>query len=182
MDFGHYNAASVEMAVELVNSQPLLGDSDDLADVDQLRDFVARHLPSWTGEVRKADLTGVHRVRGVLRSAFLAQSEREAAELLNGLLADAGALPQLDDHEGWHLHVRAAKPGLANHIASIAAMGMAMVVAEHGVERLGVCGSDTCIDAFVDTTKNRSRRYCSDGCANVSAVRKHRQRAKAKNG
>lgn len=180
MEFGHYNDSSVEMAVELVNSEPLLGEPDDLADVDQLRDFVARHLPSWREPVAEADVADVHRVRGTLRSAFLAENAEQAARLLNGLLIGAAAVPQLDDHDGWHLHVKAAKPGLANHIAAVAALGVAMVVAEHGVARLGLCSSDTCIDAFVDTTKNRSRRYCSEGCANVSAVRKHRQRARSR--
>lgn len=178
MRFGHYSDPSVELAVELVNSEPLLGDPDDLSSVDQLRTFVERHVPSYNGAITARDLAQVHEIRGMLREAFVAETEAEAVELLNGLLARVGARPQLDDHDGrWHLHVVASQPGIAALLAAVAATGVALVVAEHGLERLGVCASQTCIDAFVDTTKNRSRRYCCEGCANVSAVRSHRARA-----
>lgn len=178
MDFGGYTDACVLLAVDLVNSEPLAGDPDDLADVEQLRAFVAEHLPSWDGPVTQTDLTAIREMRGVLRQAFLAQSASDAAALLNGLLDRVGSQFRLDDHDGrWHLHVVAAQPGVAAALIAIAATGMAMVVADHGVSRFGVCASETCIDSFVDHTKNRSRRYCCEGCANVSAVRKHRARS-----
>ncbi|WP_344845490.1 CGNR zinc finger domain-containing protein [Nonomuraea dietziae] len=57
-------------------------------------------------------------------------------------------------------------------------MGLAAVVTELGVDRLGVCQAARCSRVFVDTSSNRSRRYCSERCAsraNVAAYRARRR-------
>jgi predicted RNA-binding Zn ribbon-like protein len=42
--------------------------------------------------------------------------------------------------------------------------------------RIQECASDDCEKIFLDTSRNRSRRYCSTGgCGNRERVRKHRQ-------
>ena len=61
-------------------------------------------------------------------------------------------------------------------MAVVTAMGLTAVVAEYGLNRLGVCSSDTCRDVFVDTSRNRSRRHCSTTCATREHVAAHRQR------
>lgn len=43
-------------------------------------------------------------------------------------------------------------------------------------ERMKVCRSDTCIAAFYDASRNRSGRFCGEGCRNVSKVRRYRAR------
>jgi predicted RNA-binding Zn ribbon-like protein len=53
-------------------------------------------------------------------------------------------------------------------------MGLAVRVTELGVERFGVCQAAPCLGVFIDTSTNRSRRYCSERCvsrANVTAFR-----------
>ena len=53
-------------------------------------------------------------------------------------------------------------------------LGLASVVCELGPTRLGVCSAAPCTNAYVDTSPNQSRRYCSDRCssrANVAAYR-----------
>ena len=58
-------------------------------------------------------------------------------------------------------------------------LGLANLVCDLGPTRLGVCAAAPCRRVFVDTSPNRSRRYCSDPCpsrANVAAYRA-RQRA-----
>ncbi|MFD0622270.1 CGNR zinc finger domain-containing protein [Streptomyces sanglieri] len=42
--------------------------------------------------------------------------------------------------------------------------------------RLGRCARHTCDLAFVDTSRNGRRAYCSVRCANNGAVARHRER------
>ncbi|KAB8184314.1 hypothetical protein FH608_048385 [Nonomuraea phyllanthi] len=102
-----------------------------------------------------------------------AGDEQAAVARLNALLVRYPVRPQLTDHDGrgWHLH-------LAEDDAARSAMGLASVVAELGVDRLGRCLEPRCGQAFLDTSSNRSRRYCSPRCAsraNVAAFRARRR-------
>ncbi|GAA3232667.1 CGNR zinc finger domain-containing protein [Nonomuraea helvata] len=109
-------------------------------------------------------------LRDELAAVFdAAEDEQAAVERLNALLVRYPVRPQLTDHDGrgWHLH-------LAEQDAAGAVMGLAAVVAELGVDRLGRCQEPRCRQAFLDTSSNRSRRYCSPRCAsraNVAAFR-----------
>jgi predicted RNA-binding Zn ribbon-like protein len=53
------------------------------------------------------------------------------------------------------------------------------VVVQHGWQRLGVCSAEGCDDVYVDTSRNASRRYCSNTCASRSTVAAYRARRKA---
>ena len=64
-------------------------------------------------------------------------------------------------------------------MAAAAALGLAALVAEDGLDRLGVCAHDRCWDVFVDTSTNSCRRYCSDTCSNRANVAAYRARRKA---
>jgi predicted RNA-binding Zn ribbon-like protein len=57
-------------------------------------------------------------------------------------------------------------------------MALAVVVAEYGNDRLGICQADRCEDVYVDTSRNRSRRYCDDACASRMNVAAYRTRQK----
>ncbi|WP_406674145.1 CGNR zinc finger domain-containing protein [Nonomuraea sp. N2-4H] len=116
----------------------------------------------------------LRRLRDELAAVFgAAGDERAVAARLNALLERYPVRPQLTDHDGsgWHLH-------LAEDPAATAVMGLAAVVAELGVDRLGRCQDARCGRAFLDTSSNRSRRYCSARCAsraNVAAYRARRR-------
>ncbi|SEH03739.1 Putative stress-induced transcription regulator [Nonomuraea solani] len=119
----------------------------------------------------------LRRLRDELAAVFDTAGDRDAAtvvaERLNALLVRYPVRPQLSDHDGtgWHLH-------LAEDSAASAVMGLAAVVAEFGADRLGRCREPHCGRAFIDTSSNRSRRYCSSRCAsraNVAAFRARRR-------
>lgn len=113
-------------------------------------------------------------LRDELVRIFAAAGDEDAvAFLINALLARYPVRPQLSAHDGqrWHLH-------LADDSAACAVMGLAAVVAELGADRLGRCLDARCSRAFLDTSSNRSRRYCSARCAsraNVAAFRARRR-------
>jgi predicted RNA-binding Zn ribbon-like protein len=83
--------------------------------------------------------------------------------------------PQLSGHDGqpWHVHFTESGT-VADKYAAGAAMGLAVRLTELGLERFGVCQAAPCQGVFIDTSTNRSRRYCSERClsrANVTAFR-----------
>lgn len=55
-------------------------------------------------------------------------------------------------------------------------MGLAFHLTEYGVDRLGLCEAAPCRNAYLDTSTNRSRRYCSDRCATRANVAAYRAR------
>jgi predicted RNA-binding Zn ribbon-like protein len=182
MDFDHYTDPGVGVAVNLTNSLGSTSGYENLrtpADVRELLD--AQGLEGY-GEVNEADLEPLRALRRELRAIFEAPAEGEAAALINGLLARSGAAPQMTDHDGkWHLHFAADDAPLVDRVAAVAAMGLATVIVRWGWERLGVCNADDCADVYVDTSRNRSRRYCDPSCStrvNVAAFRaRHKERA-----
>jgi predicted RNA-binding Zn ribbon-like protein len=78
------------------------------------------------------------------------------------------------------MHYVCSDAPLGQRVAAAAAMGLAIVLAEYGVERLGMCAAENCADVFVDTSRNKSKRYCDDTCStrmNVAAYRKRKKLA-----
>jgi predicted RNA-binding Zn ribbon-like protein len=65
---------------------------------------------------------------------------------------------------------------MVSWLGAITAMGLASVIVENGVERFGVCDSSGCNDVYIDTSRNRSRRHCSNTCSTREAVAAYRKR------
>jgi predicted RNA-binding Zn ribbon-like protein len=166
--FAHDTERALAAAAALVNTdQP---DGDVLSDVGSLRDFVRAW--KWTGVTRgdEAELAAVRALRPRLRSIWCMDADA-AAELVNALLREGRALPQLVNHDGWeyHLHATAEDAPLAERM-------VVDVIRQSELERLQVCAADTCGDVLVDLSKNRSRRFCSTSCANRTNVAAFRAR------
>lgn len=120
-------------------------------------------------------------LRAGVRAVFDAATDgdpRRAVDRLNALLTAYPIRPRLTDHDGsgWHLHL-AAEGTQATGAA--AAMGLAQFVTEHGIERLGRCAADDCDRVYLDTSTNRSRRYCGERCASRANVAAYRARRRA---
>jgi predicted RNA-binding Zn ribbon-like protein len=174
--FAHDTEIALAAAAALVNTQQR--DHDELADLPALNAFVRQW--GWTGSRRSdvAELDAVRRLRPRLRKLW-ELDEDGVVDLVNRMLRDASALPQLVAHDDWgyHLHATPSKAPLADRMAVEAAMAMVDVVRLQELDRLGTCSADDCDDVLVDLTKNSSRRYCSTSCANrvnVAAFRARR--------
>jgi predicted RNA-binding Zn ribbon-like protein len=170
-------------AVLLVGTAPDAHHADDpLASVDGLRTFLAAR-PWMADRVRPSDLPPLRRLRADLRAVFdaaTADRRSELVERLNDLLARHRLSPSISGHDAsdWHLHVAPGDGPLAVDYAAGAAMGLTMAFLDHGPERFGTCAAEGCSGVFIDTSRNRSRRYCSDRCAtreNVAALRSRRR-------
>jgi predicted RNA-binding Zn ribbon-like protein len=105
-----------------------------------------------------------------------------AIGMLNALLAETGAVPQIVAHDGRGPHVHVSRPAapLADRIAAHLAMGLAELVVAGEMERVRTCAAPSCREVFVDLSRNRSRRYCdSRTCGNRLHVAAYRARRSA---
>lgn len=111
---------------------------------------------------------------GELAEVFRGDDPREE---VNRLLARVELQPHLTDHDdrGHHLHYEAASAGLVERVRANTLMGLAVLLCDEH-ERIGTCDADRCQHAWVDTSRNARRRFCSTACANRTHVAAHRAR------
>ena len=166
MDFGRYTTPGAALAADLVNARhagaPLdrpTGYPDDAP---------------WTSAIA----AWLAAVADQLRPAFVTDDQAEAAAAVNRLLGDLPLVPRLTAHDGKpaHLHYAPADADAPTRLACNAAMAVAAIVSEHGVRRLKLCAAPSCGAAFIDTSRNGRRRFCSPSCANRTHVAAHRRR------
>lgn len=182
MNFDAYTDLSVVTAVDLVNTYDPESGRDSLTEPPDLAAFLRDHRDSYRRPITERDVEEVRALRGRLRSAFTEGDMHTVVGLMNSLLAESSALPQLSDHDGepWHLHFTPPESSLVAHMAAEAAMGLSIVIRDHGLDRLQVCAAIGCSRVFVDTSRNRSRRYCNpDTCGNRTNVAAYRARQRA---
>ena len=181
MHFAHDTEMALAAAAALVNT--VQEDGDELADVAALDRFVQAW--GWTGERRRdqAELDAVRALRPRLRRLWHVD-EDGAVELVNDLLREARALPQLVKHDTWDYHLHATPPyaPLADRMAVEAAMAFLDVIRRKETGRLQICAADSCDDVLVDLSKNRSRRFCGTSCANRTNMAAYRARQMNRHG
>ncbi|MET8682440.1 CGNR zinc finger domain-containing protein [Streptomyces sp. NPDC004647] len=183
MLINHDTRCALDAVVDLVNTAAEGEEPDALPDVAALRRFVERNVISDVGALEDRDLAAVRSVRARFTEVFATEDSRAAAELLNVMIAAAGTTPRLTDHDGydWHVHYFAPGASLADHLAADGGMALAFLVVAGERERLRRCDAPDCRRAFVDLSRNRSRRYCdSRTCGNrlhVAAYRARRREA-----
>ena len=174
MIFAHDTEVALVAAAALVNTT---SGGDTLRTGADLVRFVEEH--GWTGS-RSGDARELEEVRALrprLRQLWQLEEE-ELVPVINQVLTEAEALPQLVDHDGlgWHVHAVPQAAPLATRMAVEAAMALIDVVRSGELDRLKTCAADDCEDVVVDLSRNRSRRFCDGGCGNRENVRAYRDR------
>ena len=177
MIFAHDTEAALVAAVALANSA---AEPDTLATVEALSEFYVEHDYSGRHDRTEAELDEVRALRPRLRGLFTADRDT-AVGLVNDMLAEAGALPQLIRHgkTDWHVHAVSVDRSLADRIVVETAMAMVDVIRTDEMSRLALCADPDCDGIVLDLSRNRSRRYCSTACGNRAAVAAYRERQKA---
>ncbi|WP_329567548.1 CGNR zinc finger domain-containing protein [Kitasatospora sp. NBC_01266] len=187
-------ALYADYAVRLVNSEEPERGTDALVSVDAVRALFASPSSRGAQLTETADLPRLRAVRGRLRAVFEAAAagdETRGVDLLNELMVEYPVSPLVSGHDyldesgrpRWHLHLADNAASATAAFTAVACMGLAIHLTELGADRLGICQAAPCRNAYLDTSTNRSRRYCSDRCAtraNVAAYRaRKRQEAAA---
>ncbi len=165
---------SLKAAVALANSAL---EPDTLTTGEDLELFLDEYDNTGARRGDSGELEAVRELRPRLRT--LLTSDRDtAATLVNELLAETHALPQLARHSGydWHIHAVAMDAPVATRIAVETAMAMVDVIRADEMSRLDVCADPDCDGVVLDLSRNRSRRFCSTTCGNRAAVAAYRAR------
>ncbi|ANW18206.1 CGNR zinc finger domain-containing protein [Streptomyces clavuligerus] len=181
-----------DYAVRLVNTEEPARNKDSLTSVEAVRELFGPSMQA-ARRATDADVTRFRSVRSRLRAVFTAADagdESGAVDLLNSLLLEFPVSPQISGHDfrdedgrpKWHMHLAEHPSNATAGYAAIASMGLAFHLTEYGVDRLGLCQAPPCRNAYLDTSTNRSRRYCSDRCATRANVAAYRARKRQEAG
>lgn len=205
MNFDYYTSLSLQLAVDLVNTlHPVTGE-DKLVDERDIQRFLVEHeetvklatadniaaedervavdnlyhtaVCGWG--ISPEEMDTIRALRGHLRMIFETAStnEQDAADILNEQLQMYRATPRISGgHGSLHLHFESVDGGCSNWLASTTTMGLAVALCEWGGERFGICASSSCQAAFMDASKNKRKRFCSEACAHRESVAAFRAR------
>ncbi|AKA05984.1 hypothetical protein SAZ_28705 [Streptomyces noursei ZPM] len=185
MELAYYS----DYAVRLVNTEQPERGGDSLTSVEAVRELFGAAQQA-ARRATESDVTRLRAVRSRLRAVFEAADRGDevlAVDLLNALMMEFPVSPQISGHEfrdgenrpKWHMHIADHAANATAGFTATACMGLAFHLTELGVDRLGICEAKPCRNAYLDTSTNRSRRYCSDRCAtraNVAAYRARKRR------
>lgn len=170
--------AEAGLLVAFVNTRDIEGETDSLGDPEGLVDWIAEQ----TGEYLPAPDRDDH-----ARVLALRESMRALLRANNGAEADEGDLaPFREAAERSRYRTAISTDGqveLAPARSDLSGFEARLLLAlervqSHGAwPRLKACTDDGCQWAFFDTTRNRSRTWCSmEECGNRQKTRRYRAR------
>jgi predicted RNA-binding Zn ribbon-like protein len=173
---------SLERAIAFLNTWDTLAPAPDLvADTAILGRFLRwvhdRPAPVTAGD---DDLMAFRAARGTLRTAFESPDEPAAVEALNAILADRPAVASLErDGGSWILRHEPVQPDPIEALLAESALALLEAIRDVGWERLGICAGSPCTCVYVDRSRNRSRKFCSDLCNDRVSQEAYRRRVDA---
>jgi predicted RNA-binding Zn ribbon-like protein len=165
---------ALQAAVTLANSALEPDTLTSVADLDRVWE---EFQYSGRRDRTRAELDAVRALRPRLRR-LLTAGQDQAVLLVNEMLAEAQAVPQLVRHDSldWHIHAVDAGEPLEQRVLVESAMAMIDVIRSDELSRLAICADDGCAGVVLDLSRNRSRRFCSTTCGNRNAVAAYRAR------
>lgn len=174
---------TMRVITDLVNSAPAPGRPETLGTVAELSDRLADWLVTEAVPPGAGEIAALHAVRERLHAVVVAPGDAERIAIVNDLLAQTRIRPRIVAHDGVgnHLHWFAPYCPIAEHLQVECAMTLALLLVDGEGDRLRTCAADDCSNAFFDTSKNRSKRYCDKaGCGNRIHAAAYRARAAAR--
>ena len=170
-------------AIEVLNTWDTFAPNPELIDGPEILGRFLRWMghPELATNVTSHDVESFRSLRGRLRMAFEASSEADAVARLNEVLAEHPTVSELEQVDGtWRFRHRANRPAdVAAALAPECAIALLAAIRDRGWDRLGVCSAAPCTCVYVDQSRNRSRRYCSDLCNDRVSQAAHRRRSMA---
>jgi predicted RNA-binding Zn ribbon-like protein len=155
--------AAIRLICDFVNTNDAEGEQDELRDpIDLSRWLVERSLAAPDEAFTKADLNRARDAREALRALLIANNggslDADAISSLNLTARSARVLVRFDDDGAAHLEPDS--PGIDGALGKILGAVHASM-ADGTWPRLKACAKHSCRWAFYDTSKNRSRTWCS---------------------
>jgi predicted RNA-binding Zn ribbon-like protein len=156
-------------AVELVN-----GGGAEALSLDG-RQMLDQH------NVATPDAESLRPLLKLIREALQQISDGAPAEAVSTLLRRYPPEMHLSDHDGAGIpHIHFARDGLepVRWIGQTVAATLAHVATGDPGLTLGRCAAEGCSNFFVDQSRNRTRRFCSNTCASRTTVAAYRARSR----
>lgn len=168
MQYGDYIGNVTRLAVELANT----GTLDPASEL--IGTFFEEHEITPPPGGAYGDLPE-------LVAAALAQLvDGDPPEAIHRLLHDYPPEMHLSDHDGlggWHIHFSRNGTEAVRWAGQLVAAKLALVAAGDPSVTLGRCAATGCANYFVDQSRNRTRRFCSNACASRTTVAAYRARS-----
>ena len=154
---------------------------DALTDAAALTDWLRRRdLLDVDDRADRSDLDLALTLRSGLREAMVRHQKGDHSSRVPDLDAAVTALPLRIVFDGTSPRLAPAVGGARSALAQLL-VAVADAQADDAWVRLKLCVADDCQWAFYDTSKNRSRHWCSMGvCGNRQKTRSYRARQRAK--
>ena len=170
----------LERAIEVLNTWDTFAPDPELIDGPEILGRFLRWAghPELATDLSATDVEGFRALRGQLRAAFDADSEADAVAALNLILGEHPTVSEMARVEGgWRFQHRASDPkDVAAALAPECSIALLAAIRDRGWSRLGICSASPCTCVYVDQSRNRSRRYCSDLCNDRMSQAAHRRR------
>jgi predicted RNA-binding Zn ribbon-like protein len=175
-------SSELELPLAFANTLDVEEARDELGNAESLRIWLLGHrLIDGDTRVSRRDLALAIELRDALRRTLMAHSGlplvSEEIEIVNEVLARLPLDVQIDSSGAPRVASRgegvtAALGRVVCDVARARTLGT--------WDRLKLCPAEDCLWAFFDSSKNRSRRWCSmDVCGNRTKTRSYRRRRAA---
>ncbi len=175
-----YSEALAQLVEDFINTHDLfLDEPEHLQRPADLVRFLGQHDVTVDDSVTQDDLEAVRGLRETLRMIWNAPDASDSQQRLNGLLESAPVTLSLEDASDDAVTLQFtpdAEAAVVDRLAVLCAVGLVGVIQQHGIDRMRACASAPCRDVFIDTSRNKTRRFCSDRCANRYNVAAFRER------
>jgi predicted RNA-binding Zn ribbon-like protein len=173
-----YNQRMAQFAEDLINTfDTFLEVPEHLQTPEDLDGFL-RQRGIHTPDATQHDLAAVKALRETLRDLWTSDDLGALQAGLNRLIVGTAVQMDYAVNDGvleTRMHAAAGAP-LADQVAAAAAVGIGAAIQAYGVDRMRACTASPCKDVFIDTSKNATRRFCSERCANRHNVAQYRAR------
>lgn len=171
--------SEAELITAFVNTRDLEEETDSIATAEQLVAWIAERTGEYIAEPEAAEMARVQALRESLRALLLTNNGAEAGERELRPLREAAERsryrPAMEPDGSLTLEpARADLTGFESRLL----LAVERLQAQGAWPRLKACTDEGCQWAFYDTTRNRSRTWCSmEECGNREKTRRYRSRA-----
>jgi predicted RNA-binding Zn ribbon-like protein len=180
LDMSTYRKKWSELVQDLINSYDLyLEEPEHLRKPKDLVHFLERHGIAIDRALTDGDLEDVRDFRTQVRALWTAAAHPFLVDALNQYLVQSPVMLELSTDTKNSLHLNFNISPTLRGIEELKAksiLGLVTVLEHYGLERMGACAADPCQDVYIDVSRNRSRRFCSERCANRYNIAAYRER------